>query len=90
MTDAYSRDLRDIAAAVGADLDIDLKRGVYMANSGPSYETPAEINMARVIGADIVGMSTVPEVIMANKYGIKVLGLSMITNMAAGITGEVL
>ncbi|MDA3793209.1 MAG: purine-nucleoside phosphorylase [Elusimicrobia bacterium] len=90
MTDAYSRDLRDIAAAVGADLDIDLKRGVYMANSGPSYETPAEINMARVIGADIVGMSTVPEVIMANKYGIQVLGLSMITNMAAGITGEAL
>ncbi|MEA3506983.1 MAG: purine-nucleoside phosphorylase [Elusimicrobiota bacterium] len=90
MTDAYSSDLRKIAASVAGELEIDIKKGVYMANTGPSYETPAEVRMARTLGADIVGMSTVPEVIMANKCGLKVLGLSMITNMAAGITGEAL
>lgn len=90
MTDAYNTELSKKAEEIGARLDIDLKSGVYLANCGPSYETPAEINMARTLGADIVGMSTVPEVIMANKYGLKVIGLSMITNMAAGITGDAL
>jgi len=88
MTTAYSPALRSLASAVGSDLGIDLKSGVYVANSGPSYETPAEVKMAGIIGGDIVGMSTVPEVILANRFGIEVLGLSMITNMAAGITGN--
>ncbi len=90
MTDAYNSELRRKAKEAGEQLGIDIKSGVYMANSGPSYETPAEIKMARVLGADIVGMSTVPEVIMANKFNLKVIGLSMITNMAAGITGNAL
>ncbi|MGM0442311.1 MAG: purine-nucleoside phosphorylase [Elusimicrobiota bacterium] len=90
MTDAYNSKLRAKAEEIGKRLGIDLKSGVYMANSGPSYETPSEIKMARTVGADIVGMSTVPEVIMANKYDLKVVGLSMITNMAAGITGNAL
>ena len=64
------------------------EEGVYLAVSGPSFETPAEIRMMRVLGADMVGMSTIPEVIMANSLKIRVLGLSMMTNMAAGITGE--
>ncbi|NLB34395.1 MAG: purine-nucleoside phosphorylase [Elusimicrobia bacterium] len=88
LTTAYSPALRSLASAVAREQDLDLKSGVYVANSGPSYETPAEVKMARIIGGDIVGMSTVPEVILANRLGIEVLGLSMITNMAAGITGE--
>lgn len=88
MTQAYSPTLRSLASAAASDLGIDIKSGVYVANSGPSYETPAEVKMAGIIGGDIVGMSTVPEVILANRFNIEVLGLSMITNMAAGITGE--
>ncbi|MCD6121867.1 MAG: purine-nucleoside phosphorylase [Spirochaetales bacterium] len=82
MTEAYSADLRQLAQeAVGSTL----KEGVYAALTGPSYETPAEIRMLRTIGADMVGMSTVPEVIAANYLGIKVMGISCVTNMAAGI-----
>lgn len=88
MTEAYSHELRAVAHDVADDLGLKLDEGVYLVLSGPSFESPAEIRMMRVIGADLVGMSTIPEVIMANKLGMKVLGLSMVTNMAAGITGR--
>ena len=65
---------------------IDLKHGIYIASSGPSYETPAEIKMARYIGADAAGMSTVPEAIVANYCGMKVLGISCISNYASGVS----
>jgi purine-nucleoside phosphorylase len=70
---------------VAREQGIELAQGVYAAVLGPSYETPAEIRYLRAIGADLVGMSTVPEVIAANHMGIRVLGLSCVTNMAAGI-----
>lgn len=82
---AYDRDLRNTAKAVAKNLNMDLKEGVYMWFSGPTYETPAEVKFARIVGADAVGMSTVPEVIVANHRGVKVLGISCITNMAAGM-----
>jgi purine-nucleoside phosphorylase len=85
MTEAYSRDYREIAKAVAAELAIPIAEGVYAAVLGPSYETPAEIRYLRSIGADLVGMSTAPEVIVANHMGMKVLGISCVTNMAAGI-----
>jgi purine-nucleoside phosphorylase len=85
MSDAYSKQYRDIAKGVAAELFIPLGEGVYAAMSGPSYETPAEIRYLRVIGADVVGMSTVAECIVANYLGMKVLGISCVTNMAAGI-----
>ena len=75
---------------VAKKLNINLKKGVYLASSGPNYETPAETNMIKMLGADAVGMSTVPEAMVANYCGIKVLGISCISNAAAGITGEVL
>ena len=85
MTDAYDRTLRELTMHAARQLDIDLRRGVYCWMNGPSYETPAEVRMARVLGADAVGMSTVPETIVARHCGIKVLGISCITNMAAGV-----
>ena len=85
MSDAYSRDLRTLAHEVGSELGIRLPEGVYAALLGPSYETPAEIRYLRAIGADLVGMSTVPEAIVANHMGMRVLGISCVTNMAAGI-----
>ncbi len=85
MSDAYSRQFRATALATAQELGIELTEGVYVAMSGPSYETPAEIRFLRTIGADVVGMSTVPEVIVANHMGMKVLGISCVTNMAAGI-----
>jgi purine-nucleoside phosphorylase len=85
MSEAYSREYREIARRAGAALGLTLAEGVYAALLGPSYETPAEIRYLRTIGADLVGMSTVPEVIAANHMGIKVLGISCVTNMAAGI-----
>jgi len=85
MTEAYSLEYRDIAKKAGAELGLDLKEGVYAAMLGPSYETPAEIRYLRTIGADLVGMSTVPEVIAANHLGMKVVTISCVTNMAAGI-----
>ncbi|MFC1862554.1 purine-nucleoside phosphorylase [Thermodesulfobacteriota bacterium] len=88
MTDAYSKRLRTLARESAAKLGMDTHEGVYMIFPGPSYESPAEIRMAGNMGADLVGMSTIPEVIMANSQGMEVLGLSMITNMAAGITGN--
>jgi purine-nucleoside phosphorylase len=88
MSDAYSPQLRALAHAVGAELGLSLREGVYAAFSGPSYETPAEVRMARVLGADLVGMSTVPEVIAARHMGARVLGISCVTNLAAGISSE--
>jgi purine-nucleoside phosphorylase len=85
MSEAYSRRLRDIAVATAQEKGIPLVRGVYLGLLGPSYETPAEIRMARTIGADAVGMSTVVEVIAARHAGMEVLGISCISNMAAGI-----
>ena len=85
MTEAYSRAHRETAHQVAAELGIRLGEGVYAAVLGPSYETPAEIRYLRAIGADVVGMSTVPEVIVAQHMGMKVLGISCVTNMAAGI-----
>ncbi len=85
MSEAYSRELRALAHEVGSEIGIRLAEGVYAAVLGPSYETPAEIRYLRTIGADVVGMSTVPEVIAANHMGMRVLGLSCVTNMAAGI-----
>jgi len=85
MSEAYSLRLRQIAREVAAELGIPLSEGVYAAMLGPSYETPAEIRCLRAIGADLVGMSTVPEVIVANQMGLRVLAISCVTNMAAGL-----
>jgi purine-nucleoside phosphorylase len=85
MSEAYSRAYRETAKRVAVELCIPVTEGVYAAMLGPSYETPAEIRYLRAIGADVVGMSTVPEVIVANHMGMKVLGISCVTNMAAGI-----
>jgi purine-nucleoside phosphorylase len=88
MTDAYSAELRQIARETAADLGIPLSEGVYAALLGPSFETPAEIRYLKAIGADLVGMSTVAETIAANYMGMKVLGISCVTNLAAGLSGE--
>jgi purine-nucleoside phosphorylase len=85
MSEAYSTGYRSIGRQVAGELEIPVTEGVYAAVAGPSYETPAEIRYLRTIGADLVGMSTVPEVIMANYLGMKVLAISCVTNMAAGI-----
>ncbi len=85
MTEAYSLAYRTKAHQVAQQLKIQLDEGVYAALTGPSYETPAEIRYLRAIGADLVGMSTVPEVIVANYLGMQVLAISCVTNMAAGI-----
>jgi len=85
MTRGYWKTYREIALEEARRLAIDGYEGVYAAVSGPSYETPAEIRYLRAIGADLVGMSTVPEVIAARHMGIRVLGISCVTNMAAGI-----
>ena len=85
MSEAYSREYLRIAREVASDLCIHMPEGVYAAMLGPSYETPAEIRFLRIIGADLVGMSTVGEVIAANHMGMKVLAISCVTNMAAGV-----
>lgn len=88
MTWAYNKEYINIAKKSGEKLGLDLKEGIYMWFTGPTYETPAEVMLARILGADAVGMSTVPEVIVANHQGIKVLGISCITNMASGILDQ--
>lgn len=88
MTEAYSKRYRQVAKEEATALGIHLEEGVYAGLLGPSYETPAEIRYLRAIGADLVGMSTVPEVIAANHLGMKCLGISTVTNMAAGITDQ--
>lgn len=85
MSAAYTPRLRDLAREAAAIEKIDLKEGVYVATLGPSYETPAEIRAFRAMGADLVGMSTVPEVIAAAHAGMDVLGISLATNLAAGV-----
>ncbi|MFS7403647.1 purine-nucleoside phosphorylase [Carnobacterium maltaromaticum] len=85
MSQAYDKEYQEIVRNVAKEMNLDLKEGVYMGFTGPTYETPAEIKMARVIGADAVGMSTVPEVIVARHSGLRVIGVSCITNLAAGM-----
>jgi purine-nucleoside phosphorylase len=90
LTRAYDPDFRRLVAEEGKKLGLNLHQGVYLALAGPNYETPAEIHAFRTLGADLVGMSTVPEVLAARHSGIRVLGISCVTNMAAGITGNAL
>lgn len=85
MSNAYSTRLRQIALQQAKQLQVSIQEGVYVANTGPCYETPAEVRMARQLGGDAVGMSTVPEVIAARHSGIEVLGISCLSNMGAGI-----
>ena len=85
MTDLYNKELVEVAENSAKKLGIDIKEGVYMYFTGPSYETAAEVRMARILGADAVGMSTVPEAIIARHRGLKILGISTITNMSTGI-----
>jgi purine-nucleoside phosphorylase len=87
MVDAYDPHLRARLKKAAASAGAHLGEGVYMWFAGPSFETPAEIRMAKAMGADLVGMSTVPEVILARRHGIRVAGLSIITNMGAGLMG---
>ena len=86
MSEVYSRELQELATEEARALGITARRGIYAALAGPNYETPAEIHMLRAFGADAVGMSTVPEAIVARHMGLNVLGISCITNMAAGIS----
>jgi len=88
MSTAYCPKLRAMAKEVAASINLEVQEGVYLGNTGPTYETPAEVRMARIMGGDAVGMSTVPEVIVANHAGLKVLGISCISNMAAGILDQ--
>jgi purine-nucleoside phosphorylase len=87
MTDAYDPRLRLRIRKAASAAGINLHEGVYMWFSGPSFETPAEVRMAMLLGADLVGMSTVPETILARRYGLRVAGISTVTNLAAGIEG---
>ncbi len=85
MTDLYTPELVELAENSAKKLGINIRKGVYMYFTGPSYETAAEVRMARILGADAVGMSTVPEAIVARHRGLKILGISTITNMSTGI-----
>lgn len=86
MSEVYSRELQELVVDEARGLGVTVRRGIYAGLAGPSYETPAEIHMLRAFGADAVGMSTVPEAIVARQMGMNVLGISCITNMAAGIS----
>jgi purine-nucleoside phosphorylase len=88
MTTAYAPELRALARGAAGDAGIALAEGVYVAMPGPTYETPAEVKMLQLLGGDATGMSTVPEVCVARHMGARVIGISCITNQAAGITGE--
>ncbi len=85
LSEVYDREYQEIAVKEARAFSLELRRGIYAALTGPNYETPAEVRMLRALGADAVGMSTVPEAIVARHMGIKVLGISCITNMAAGV-----
>ena len=86
MSEVYTKSLREIAHTCSKNLNIPVEEGIYIALTGPTYETPAEVNMVRTLGADAVGMSTVPEAIVASYLRMKVLGISCICNSAAGIS----
>ena len=88
MSAVYAPELQALVVEEARAIGVDVRRGIYGALSGPSYETPAEIHLLRTLGADAVGMSTVPEAIVARHMGMEVLGISCITNMAAGISDE--
>ena len=88
LTSAYDKDINNMILESGNENNIKIKEGVYAWFSGPSFETPAEIKAIQYLGADVVGMSTVPEVILARYFKIKVAGISVITNMAAGLSNE--
>ena len=88
LTEAYDKKLRELLFKAGKISKLKLQRGVYLAVSGPSYETPAEVRAYGTLGADAVGMSTVPEAVVARQCGLKVAGISCITNLAAGISKE--
>jgi purine-nucleoside phosphorylase len=88
LTSVYSRRLQDIVIDEANAMGLEVRRGIYAALSGPSYETPAEIHMLRTLGADVVGMSTVPEAIVARHMGMQVVGISCITNLAAGVSDQ--
>ena len=88
LSTVYSPELQSIVIQAGSAMGIELRRGIYAALSGPSYETPAEIHMVRTLGADAVGMSTVPEAIVARHMGMNVVGISCITNLAAGVSNR--
>ena len=88
LTSAYDPELQSVVIEEAKGMDIELRRGVYAALSGPSYETPAEIHMVRTLGADAVGMSTVPEAIVARHMEMSVIGISCITNLAAGVSNR--
>lgn len=88
MTEGYSKRTKEILYSIGQEKGLDLKEGIYVWFTGPTYETPAEIKFARTIGGDAVGMSTVPEVIVAKHCGMEVTGVSCITNLAAGMQSE--
>jgi purine-nucleoside phosphorylase len=88
LTSVYARRLQDVVIAEGRAMGLEVPRGIYGALAGPSYETPAEIRMLRTLGADVVGMSTVPEAIVARHMDLQVVGISCITNLAAGVSDE--
>src|SRR2546421_3533138 len=88
LTSTYDPDLQSIVIEEATAMNIDMRRGVYAALTGPSYETPAEIHMVRTLGADAVGMSTVPEAIVARHMNMEVIGISCITNLAAGVSNR--
>ena len=88
MTQVYCEDYRNIALEEGRALGLPMQEGVYFYFPGPQYETPAEIRAARILGGDVCGMSTVPEATVAHHCGIRILGISLVTNMAAGVSGQ--
>ena len=88
MTEAYDGKLRELARDVGRKMGLELAEGVYAGSQGPAYETPAEVRMLAALGADLAGMSTVPEVLVARHMGARVLGISCVTNLAAGMSGQ--
>ena len=90
MSEVYKKDLQEIIRNTAKELGIKLQEGVYCGLSGPNFETPAEIHMLRILGGSAAGMSTVPEILAARQENIRILAISCISNMAAGMTGQIL